>query len=121
MGPAITPVTFITNSATKKEGAAVFNPVLTDLYPSSTLYINDISGSIGINCVPRTHENDSQRGPDQFPTLDISGQLTYIRAGGRNTSNAPVINEWPELVLSNESQNNTMRQYAGRILSLIHI
>jgi len=115
VGAAVPPTTLITNSATKKEGFAVFNSALTDLYPSSALYISDISGSVGINCIPSTHENDSQRGPDQFPSLDISGQLTYIRAGGRNVSGVGGVNEWPELVLSNESQNNTMRQYAGRI------
>jgi hypothetical protein len=113
LGTAVPPPTLITNAAIKREGPAVFNPLSTDLYPSSTLYISDISGSIGINCIPSRHEDDAQRGINQTPTLDISGQLTFIRAGGRNTFGG--INEWPELVLSNESQDNLGRQYAGRI------
>ena len=112
VGPAIPPVTFITN-ASKKAGPAVLNPVSTSFYPSSSLYINDISGAIGINCVPSGHEDDAERGINQFPALDISGQLIYLRAGGHNAYGG--INEWPELVLSNESQDNIGRQYAGRI------
>ena len=99
-GPMNPPPAFYPTTSTV--GGAVYSTGFTNLYTSSTLFINDASGAVGLNRTPVPHT--AITGRTLQPNIDISGEGIWIA-----TSNVT----GPSINLENK---RTGTGYAGRIL-----
>jgi hypothetical protein len=74
-------------------GAVAYTPKdarLNSLYPSNTLFLDDIRRNVGINIVPTTHLNVA--GSTIRPVLDISGTGIYVESGNGTEPSLSLMN-----------------------------